>query len=328
MSRTLYLHIGSHKTGSTTIQAALDRLKDPRIFKTNHNPERGGNRTGGYGNTWISRKPETALTGAKISPLLPVAIASHNPKGDVIFSAEDLFWVFEPEEIQSLADVLRSVFDRVVVLVYLRRQDRAMISFYQEGLKWHQTRFSQFTGHGAKSLPDYQPHYDRYFDYNAHVGLWMDAFGKESVRAFCFGLIRQNEGLLQHFASQTHVTFKDYDMAKRVSHSRERQFINLRLVKFGQAVDLPRGPDWAMGTGEPMRPPRARALAFYQHFRESNVALNQKLHISSYEAIFDDEFDEYTEDGNETLDETAAEEIIDYMLRVINLQQDDNNNGN
>ncbi len=315
MTRRLYLHIGNHKTGSTSLQGAMQNMQDERVFAdyaVHPNQEKRG-RWGG--NSWLLRLNSDAKHGAMIDPALPHALASHNPDGDVVFSAEDFSWVFEKSEIEDFVSPLKEEFDQIILLVYLRRQDRNMISFYQEGLKWHPTRFSQFAGNEARSLPEYKPHFDRYFDYHARIGQWADVIGDEAVRIFDYdALLSEGGSLFEHFGAQTGLELPKKEEFWRKSHSHIRQLVHLRMVRLKKKIDLPRPMIKEVYEGEKMRPPRAAAMAFYEHFRKSNALLAQRFGGSENTAFFDDDFSEYPEKGNENWDENAADLAVDYLL--------------
>lgn len=321
MSRTLSLHIGNHKTASTSLQHAFGQSSDARIF--NHYAERPKkkNKESWSGNSWVIKLPDTARQGAMIDPALAHELAQHNPDGDVIFSAEDLSWVFDAHEIEDFAHSLRKSFDKIEVIVYLRRQDRNMLSFYQEGLKWHPTRFSRFTGLDARSLPPYEPFFDRYFDYHERIGYWADAFGDTAMRIFNFDEIAKNEGIFAHFGALLDFDFGDFQPHYRQSHSYIRQLMQLRIAKLGKSVELSRWSPEVSENVSAMHPPRAEVQDFYAHFRESNRRLNQRFQLSTRPEIFDDDFSQFSAEGNENWNEHAADIAVDYLLTCLSEAQ-------
>lgn len=133
--RRCYLHIGTHKTGTSTIQRALslqpDRLAEAGFFF----PCTGQlePNSGQHGLASLTNPPsQTALVESLLDEVAPL-------KQHVILSSEEftrMLWS-NPLGLQYLIDQLATVAQKVVVVLYLRRQSGFIESNYPERLKSH-----------------------------------------------------------------------------------------------------------------------------------------------------------------------------------------------
>ncbi len=316
--RKLYLHIGNHKTGSTTIQAALARADDPRIFNEKLNERRFSGYVEWYGNAWIRyRKSEEFIKRAYLHESLAELLVAFNPEGDVIFSSEDMSWIMDPEEIEKFAQALKPHFDEIRVIVYLRRQDRAAVSFVQQASKMGGGISKDFFGLVEGALPEYSPKLDEYFDYDLRIGKWADAFGDDAMKFAIFNDIVNHDALVQSFGAMVGLKLEKGELHKRKSIPKAWQILNQRLHNMEASTKIPRELCELMIEGEKMSPSRAHAMAFYENFRAANIRLNERFRINAREAVFDEDFEQYSEAGNEDLDPEAARQVIDTLILAL-----------
>ncbi len=140
--RTIYLHIGFEKTGTTSIQNYLynnvDKLNDLGVFliqtkfflKPNH-VELATCFCEDY-NIGALRKPRS------ISRFLGriKCFILENKDRDIIFSNEHLSSrLFEEDNIRALKDFLSSALHRVIVICYVRKPADWLVSRYSEAVK-------------------------------------------------------------------------------------------------------------------------------------------------------------------------------------------------
>lgn len=120
-SKTLYLHIGFHKTGTTAIQSCLSENYDLFLKHGYHLPRIPSHVRGYHHNiAWeLRRHPSFSSKVGKIDDLLRTIQSVDTPR--VIVSSEE-FCKCNLEEITRLGRIL-DAFD-VKVIVYLRRQDQ------------------------------------------------------------------------------------------------------------------------------------------------------------------------------------------------------------
>lgn len=138
MSRKLIIHIGAHKTGSTSIQKFFASYSN--YFETHFNlvypienqirPEFGY--WGHHYLTWYYTPPKKNLdpNNLKLAFNNFINLISSNNK-DVLLSSEDFIWNIKTKEF--ISDV-RNKFNEIVVIMYVRRQVDAVLSLYQTGV--------------------------------------------------------------------------------------------------------------------------------------------------------------------------------------------------
>ena len=168
--RKLYLHIGSHKTGTTSIQFALKEntkalAENGLLFffqKQNGSWE-------GFPDLhdWIKYIEANRVVprGAQVPNLKQLVSSLSKYEQDIIISSENFSFFFEKKPIEDLHSALSKVFDEIRVICYLRRQDQHIISHAQEGSK--ASRFAEYDlwGNDTATLPAYDKRFDLYLDY-------------------------------------------------------------------------------------------------------------------------------------------------------------------
>jgi len=140
--KTVYLHVGTTKTGSTSIQMFL---RENRLLLREHSVEVYTPRSGTDDRRKTGlRKPVEEMDplrrllggGSQISRLLDEL---KNLEAERIVLSEEVFWdvIACPRRRRVFARFLQSLssFSEVRVIVYLRRQDTFLMSAYQQQLK-------------------------------------------------------------------------------------------------------------------------------------------------------------------------------------------------
>lgn len=181
----LYLHIGTEKTGSTSIQRFLTKNaslllskhgilwpQDPKVFRNNgHFPIAG---------SFLDPKdcdflPQKAIT----TPLDAIAALktecdNRDPRISII-SAEHFSSRFNDSNISELARLLAD-FD-VTVLVYVRRQDKMALSYFSTGVRYGRREwFSQTEVNPSNSI----------YNIRALLDAWSRYFGKDKIEVRIF----------------------------------------------------------------------------------------------------------------------------------------------
>lgn len=279
------LHIGTEKTGTTSIQRTLDanaeRLAQhgmvwPEMF---HKGE--DTRMVCYAmddDTEDLRKRRRNLTTpeaiatyrAQFESRFAREIGPARPDGTVVIVNEHLSRMRNPSELARLKTFLERHFDDVRVVVYLRRQDRMMRSLYATVVRMGGTRRNVFP------VPD-GPHAEAFitFNYRRIVDLWAEAFGRAalSIRVFDPETLFGRDAVLDFFHTIGH-DLPDGVVPLRMNESLSREaLLTLRLLN----RHLPReargnlGPLSARlfaGSGMPVA--QAEAAAFLAHFEADN----------------------------------------------------------
>jgi len=165
--KTLFLHIGTHKTGTTTLQQFLSSNRELLSQKGWLYPRAGCTEShhGHHDVAWgfSDRKP------FDFGPLKREI--EESPCDRVVLSSEEF-------EFCRSAGRIRETFDycEVRVVLYLRRQDDLLLSEYNQHLK---------SGISFKPLEQFAQMLDRHgrLDYVGLCQRWAKTFGKESVIA-------------------------------------------------------------------------------------------------------------------------------------------------
>ncbi len=131
--KQIYIHIGPHKTGTTTIQNSLIINRDSLLRNGYFVPRAGSlmDQTGHHNLAWelLGSKKFKGSFGTWKSLLKE--IAKNDPK-KIILSAE-AFSRFESDEILRLKKLLQGF--EIFVIFYARRQDKKIQSHWSEGIK-------------------------------------------------------------------------------------------------------------------------------------------------------------------------------------------------
>lgn len=176
--RTCYIHIGAPKTGSTSIQsfccANNKELKRRGILYPMGTVHGFGHHDlafllgGGYPNWAIPQD-------RSLSDLLQdLTVEVTEYEGDILISSED-FYIYTPphgllEALESIGITNRF---KPVIIVYLRRQDDAHESWYNQTIK------AQGYAHTIEDCLNL--FYDMW-DYHTQLKRWDDAFGKDNIK--------------------------------------------------------------------------------------------------------------------------------------------------
>lgn len=193
--RTAILHIGTEKTGTTTIQAFLAANRERLVQRGFAYPRSSGEHDSRL-LTMYAMRPErcedlhihASLTtpatrqdmAARLEHQLAAELAAlPDTVRTVVFSSEHCHSrLHHPDELERLRDLLLCHIGRARILVYLRRQDRLAVSLYSTAMQCGETR--------PKILPEVGDG-DSYYHYDVLLDRWARAFGPENVqpRLFC-----------------------------------------------------------------------------------------------------------------------------------------------
>lgn len=181
MTKTLFVHIGAHKTATTTIQRALWEnralLNDCGILypKTNHYhyaQHRIGFAIRGMRDPNRGDVPDICFELTELNDTISKSSASK-----VLISSES-FFVAPARGIEMLKEAT-SRFD-VVILAFVRRQDNYLLSIYNQKIKGVGNGFSKPLSHfvaNPRSL-------DREISFYDNIMNWKGVFGSKAIRLF------------------------------------------------------------------------------------------------------------------------------------------------
>jgi hypothetical protein len=322
--RTLFLHIGSHKTGTTAIQNALFSNRENiaqsgvKVFNRGLN---GHALPHANGTDWIplnykirNGHPSKILASLIDTKLLFKYLADCDR--DVIFSAESLSWLDSADEIHELKEEAQKYFDRVIIIVYVRRQDRQVISHHNQGSKYKFTPASIYYGSSNRSIPINEDNYYEYLDYNRKITLWADAFGDENIRVrvferdFLFG-----NDVVEDFFNLIGIPYDNKEGDTNLSTGFEAAKIG-HLVNEHLCLKMGRMIKRSSDHRGKLMPSRAAAESFYSIYAESNRKLNQRFNISPLIDIFNGDFSDYPTEAQDLWSEDTANQAISNILKT------------
>ena len=302
--RRLTLHIGAHKTGTTTLQATL-RHNEALL------------RTRGMAIAYVPPLPHVHRHLGFHSPdqFFPHGFSLHDPMAFVDFlanqpadhvfaSSENFSFVFQQNVLDDLAAALRAKFDHIEILIYLRRQDRQAVSHHQEGGRPNRRAEAALWGHGLNALPDAAQTQRLYLDYDARLMLWENAFGRDAlrVRVYDRALLVQgdivvdalkvmaidHQGLARLPDQNVTLSYMQAIVGHLANDSLGDDVVTARLL-----AALPK-------SGAKMLPSAQAAREFLAPYIASNRRLNARLQISATLDLFCDDFSDYPQSSPQT----------------------------
>lgn len=181
--RELFIHIGAHKTGTTSLQSCFeDQTKTLRKLgvlypKTNwfhHSQHRLAFAMKGMRDPKTKELPDLAI---EVAALNAAIAASDCPK--IIISSEEFFSCSE-DSIQALKAALDV--DVVRVVATLRRPDTLFLSMYNQKVKQPGNKFARAIQGFVKEPRSL----DRDMNFKACMDPWIDAFGVENTTVLLY----------------------------------------------------------------------------------------------------------------------------------------------
>ncbi len=317
MPRDLILHIGTSKTGSTSIQKVLARQRralraqgvfyprspggerhellavvactDPRRLKPANRP------------LWHGMDPQARLDQFAAEFAEEMAAIPGDVHRIIISAEQFSMLLLDRQGVQNLHDMLAPYADRFTVVAYLRRPDQHFASLYSEMIRWGDARRPDLLGMHVSRAHDY--------DYAALLDRWASVFGAGHVRPRLFerGAGKRFD-VVDDFASVCGMTLAPasgedarsanpsivfpaqmvlVELAALVNGGRETNVQSAQWRNITQAATtaLP-GPGW--------RPTRQEAQAFVARYAERNETVRRRW-FPERETLFSTDFSDLPE---------------------------------
>ena len=269
---TLVIHIGTKKTGTTTLQGHLKRnkelLADNGIFvSTTSGMTEDKLVSRSYmsqdkapAHVWFKEAEEAMRQGMHMAILTAESLA-------------DLSY----DEITALAQDIPAIFSEVSVILYVRRQDRVATSHFSTALRGGSTSkllFSSAMGKRGR----------RAFSYGTILCDWLRIFGKDNITLRNYGERELgNFDVIEDFSSFTHSSIK-YLPKSIVTLNTSLSLYQMAYLRYfnlwkrKQRMITPIFPKEhlfpALGISDDStpapKPSRNRAAKFYASFKEDN----------------------------------------------------------
>lgn len=177
-SATCVLHIGTPKTGSTAIERFLcenraqlirSGILYPASIERGHAHHDLAFLASGSYPEWASQQPRT-LT--QLLEAITIEAKQCPSPCKLMLSSENFYWLTEPEAVRDLLCELGHLPRQVAVIVYLRRQEIAVESWYNQLVK-----ALGYSGSFKESLNEF----DSLWDYQDRLQRWAEVFGPERI---------------------------------------------------------------------------------------------------------------------------------------------------
>lgn len=321
--RKLTLHIGAHKTGTSTIQNWMYNhrqfLKENGVtpfFTAN------GKHTVQVNQTYYFNHSKIKQGVVTIDPNLAVNLKQCNEE-NVVMSSECFSWIHDREELAKLKSSLQPHFSSINILIYIRRQDRQALSHYQQRAKSWEAEGLYFSGEN-KAFPTLDENAQSYLDYYNHFAMWGDVFGDDNVTFKVFDrALLKNNCAVSDFLDVLSVSFTEKDVNVKDANT-SLGLLNVKVAHILRDMGIKRhDPIFQdiinkLGESHVMLPSRKEAIDFYSIFKESNISLNERFNISTEnEDIFSHDFSNYQEKSSDEWTEDLANHAITKILTVL-----------
>jgi hypothetical protein len=315
--RRLYLHIGSHKTGTTALQQSLHHNSE--LLAAN-GASFVSSQTAAHLHTYLGPRTPSAYIPDGFMVLDPEELAKRLSTADqelVIASSENFSFFLHRAPIETLERTLRPHFDEIRILCYLRRQDRHAISHHQEGARMHRRAEGELWGHAPSALPLYSPGQDLYLNYDRKLGLWADVFGPENLdlKVYDRALLKDGEIFADVLATIGLTIGGLLSVGeKNTSLGAAQTKLGHLMNEFGIPQKIYEGIMARVGSDGRLLPAQTEARAFLERYRESNRRLNARFQISPLPDLFNDDFDDFPETSNSDWTESDANDALRAVL--------------
>ena len=285
MTRTLYLHIGTGKAGSTTLQRYINAMKDPdlgvlplRSFGTPNAVRLVAACAGPRARPFFvdSRQIMTSeefINNAYYLWVRATQEVEPAPIKTFVSSSEFLIHKVRGRDIRVMRDHMMGVFDQVKIIVYLREQTSFLRSLWAQSVKGptksHLT-FAEFidTIEGRRA----------HWDYQGLLSAWMDVFGRDAIEACVFDPQAFIGGdLLTDFNARIGARFEGSAQARKDKENVSPASDELDRIRYANHVDLARrlGVEPPPLTAQDTTDPHAYDARILEVVSSSNAWVNQ-----------------------------------------------------
>lgn len=323
-SGTVVVHIGTEKTGTSTIQEFLNLNRSALAHEGVgflKSPGRRNNRkiatycmSLDRVDDYVRRHDLAAKSSRKrwkdkTKRELGQEIKSLKKENvhSFIISSEHLHSRLQSRaEIQNLSHLLEGYFSDIKIIVYLRRQDQLITSLSATSLV---DEVSHHVLNNDGSCPDNVSKDDWYYNYRNLLENWSGVFGATNVVPRVFDKAMLVEGdLIKDFKLHSGLFDKGWELQIPEDRNRSSSLVSQEVVRiFNQSFpNLSKSNKFARSIrtrllerldnefpGPPRMPIRAEAMRFYNIFREDNKRLSQRWF--SVGNVFSEDFSMYPE---------------------------------
>lgn len=293
----IIVHIGSEKTGTTSIQSFLNQnrgelLKQGVYFPTsigdlNHVKlvaycERGDFGKRIYSLIGVHSQEEKDQWSSKLLEEFKQEIQSLPEHVHTVVISSELFHsnLSEPGEVQTLKELLDAMFDEISILVYLRRQIDTAISVYSTHLR--------AGGTNEKPIPERVNIKGNYYNYKTLLDLWKSTFDPSTIDVRIFDKKKLVDGnVVSDFSEKIGVLQSLDKLVLPESLNSSLSVLGQYLLREANYI-MPFSPQQrgkrkklieyleSKYSGVPMRPPADVCMQFQSKFEGDNSLVAQE----------------------------------------------------
>ncbi len=342
MDREAIIHIGTPKTGSTSLQQVLrtrrrDILAQGAMFPRSPGPGSGsihrfltyaaeGGKYRPADESWEGVPPEQRL--AQFFAEFAAEMAACPAHVDrVIFSHELMSGALQTRaQIDRLRDILAPYFTRFRIVVYLRRQDTLLASQYSQVLRKGMLNDPSTLFSNENNLKVHQ--------YDKLLAAWAEVFGETAIVPRIYE--RGPQGNFDSAADFLAVcglslTMEGEDHRRNSSINTAGQVLLRQIGLILQQRDGPRianNPDWRAAkrainralTGAGWTPTRDEAMAFMVQYAAGNEAVRRR-YFPDRASLFSDDFSSLPVERREPSGEEYVQAASLALLEALKLQR-------
>jgi hypothetical protein len=334
-ARTAILHLGTEKTGTTTIQNGLVLNRAALAERGWEYPEGFGNKgsihlalhamdVGRYedlhARLGLDSEEKRRAFRAEVKARFLRDMAALPPTVHTVILSSEYFHsrVRGEDEIRAMRDLLAATFDRVRMVVYLRRQDELAVSSYSTRMRSGRTEPEVLPEVGAD---------DSYYNYELLLAQWSAAFPEAEIVPRVYRRDEWVDGNLVHdFLAACGVDDRQgLQLPERWNESISapaQEFLRQMNLHFPTDGRKDRHRDELVSlvagafAGPGKLPSREAAERFYRLFEPSNERLRRRW-LPQRPRLFDDDFSQDPTQATEPPSFEDAAAIAAVLLRKL-----------
>jgi len=304
LKKRLFIHIGTEKTGTTSIQSALrqnsQKLKEHDVFYPNM-PLLAATHIG-FVYSFLEEQQMSLLLRrggfdnlqekAKQNPhfILDILDKKIEESGcnTVIISSELLHSrITKEEQLMAIKTWAKERFNEITVICYLRKQTDLMVSSYstmvKTGSNWYETLSQQFAHfiEGRHKTP-------HFYDYKGILDMWSNAFPHFIVKEFTPNKLLEGDVVKDFFSLiDSSINIKEFDNLQKENTSldgKAMEFLSLLNIHIPSVINGRTNPlrknmvDYfnAIPTTTKMQFTQDELMRIEQYFKEDNAYVQKK----------------------------------------------------
>lgn len=312
--KKVILHIGVHKTGSSSIQESMFRARKNLAEQgISYFTKDMDGRERALPRKWIN---STNFNNVFIeNPKLFNERISECSEERVFISIEDFSWFLKKEQFSSIKEAFKG--HDVTVIGYIRRQDRQIVSYMQEGSKSRHKPSIRYYGQTLKALPSNFK--TEYLDYYSRFKNWDELFPGKVIFKVFEKACRANGDVVKDISK-----FLNVKNIQTVRTNESLNFIQTKLghlinkieFKNGELEDSLRALSNSIKYPQKSLPSKQEAILIFERFAHSNELMASVLGIEGKD-LFDSDFSAYEVLPNDLWDEDSANIAITALLNFI-----------